>query len=68
MVKLIKFKDILQKYDPVTAKIKKDLLENKALYEWEETLILDEKKRQSGKSKTIDTYGADGTFKKLELD
>ncbi|KAJ3651823.1 hypothetical protein Zmor_017832 [Zophobas morio] len=50
------------------AKIKKDLLENKALYEWEETLILDEKKRQSGKSKTIDTYGADGTFKKLELD
>ncbi|KAJ3651824.1 hypothetical protein Zmor_017833 [Zophobas morio] len=50
------------------AKIKKNLLENKALHEWEKTLILDEKKRPGGKFMNTDNYGADGTFKKLQLD
>ncbi|KAJ3651818.1 hypothetical protein Zmor_017827 [Zophobas morio] len=48
-------------------KIRNKLIENNAVFDWEEILRVDESKRMK-ESKMNDFFGIDGTFKKLEID
>ncbi|XP_063929941.1 alpha-tocopherol transfer protein-like [Zophobas morio] len=48
-------------------KIRNKLIENTAVFDWEETLTVDESKRMK-ESKMNDFFGIDGSFKKLEID
>ncbi|XP_044745708.1 alpha-tocopherol transfer protein-like [Coccinella septempunctata] len=55
-------------FEGLQEKMTRDMLENRQFFEYQDTQLVDEKKRPKNSKLSLDIFGVSGTFKKLELD